>query len=67
MGLIVALDDNEAASGELFWDDGDSRGILLGLAFDSKLFSSLSEKINLIQGSITRMSELQITSPMLAR
>ncbi|XDV11576.1 hypothetical protein PO909_000477, partial [Leuciscus waleckii] len=25
MGLIVALDDNEAASGELFWDDGDSR------------------------------------------
>uniref|UniRef100_A0A9J8BUL3 alpha-glucosidase n=1 Tax=Cyprinus carpio carpio TaxID=630221 RepID=A0A9J8BUL3_CYPCA len=28
MGLIVALDDNKAASGELFWDDGDSRGIL---------------------------------------
>ncbi|XP_052387400.1 sucrase-isomaltase, intestinal-like isoform X2 [Carassius gibelio] len=25
MGLIVALDDNKAASGELFWDDGDSR------------------------------------------
>uniref|UniRef100_A0A671SNJ1 Glycoside hydrolase family 31 TIM barrel domain-containing protein n=1 Tax=Sinocyclocheilus anshuiensis TaxID=1608454 RepID=A0A671SNJ1_9TELE len=31
MGLIVALDDNKAASGELFWDDGDSRGILEGL------------------------------------
>uniref|UniRef100_A0A9J7ZVC4 alpha-glucosidase n=1 Tax=Cyprinus carpio carpio TaxID=630221 RepID=A0A9J7ZVC4_CYPCA len=25
MGLIVALNDNKAASGELFWDDGDSR------------------------------------------
>ncbi|XP_052008312.1 sucrase-isomaltase, intestinal-like [Xyrauchen texanus] len=25
MGLIVALDDNKKASGELFWDDGDSR------------------------------------------
>lgn len=27
MGLIVALDDNMQASGELFWDDGDSRGV----------------------------------------
>ncbi|XP_049925950.1 sucrase-isomaltase, intestinal [Epinephelus moara] len=25
MGLIVALDDNNKAAGELFWDDGDSR------------------------------------------
>ncbi|XP_040043098.2 sucrase-isomaltase, intestinal [Gasterosteus aculeatus] len=25
MGLIVALDDNSQAAGELFWDDGDSR------------------------------------------
>ncbi|XP_074535530.1 sucrase-isomaltase, intestinal [Halichoeres trimaculatus] len=25
MGLIVALDDRNQASGELFWDDGDSR------------------------------------------
>lgn len=25
MGLIIALDDNKSASGELFWDDGDSR------------------------------------------
>ncbi len=38
MGLIVALDDNKAASGELFWDDGDSRGILEGLVINSKLF-----------------------------
>ncbi|CAL8350989.1 unnamed protein product [Lota lota] len=26
MGLIVALDDSQRAAGELFWDDGDSRG-----------------------------------------
>lgn len=26
MGLIIALDDNNQASGELFWDDGESRG-----------------------------------------
>ncbi|XP_069543659.1 sucrase-isomaltase, intestinal [Brachyistius frenatus] len=25
MGLIIALDDNMQAAGELFWDDGDSR------------------------------------------
>uniref|UniRef100_A0A7N8WI38 alpha-glucosidase n=1 Tax=Mastacembelus armatus TaxID=205130 RepID=A0A7N8WI38_9TELE len=29
MGLIVALDDNNQAAGELFWDDGDSRGIVI--------------------------------------
>uniref|UniRef100_A0A672PAN2 alpha-glucosidase n=1 Tax=Sinocyclocheilus grahami TaxID=75366 RepID=A0A672PAN2_SINGR len=28
MRLIIALDDSNAASGELFWDDGESRGIL---------------------------------------
>uniref|UniRef100_A0A671YCP6 alpha-glucosidase n=1 Tax=Sparus aurata TaxID=8175 RepID=A0A671YCP6_SPAAU len=27
MGLIIALDDNGQAAGELFWDDGDTRGI----------------------------------------
>ncbi|NXN56879.1 MGA protein, partial [Rynchops niger] len=26
MGLIIALDDNSAASGDLFWDDGESTG-----------------------------------------
>ncbi|KAK7909767.1 hypothetical protein WMY93_014451 [Mugilogobius chulae] len=25
MGLIIALDDNSQATGELFWDDGDTR------------------------------------------
>lgn len=24
MGLIIALDDNNEATGELFWDDGES-------------------------------------------
>lgn len=33
MGLIVALDDNNQAAGELFWDDGDSRGIVTFLIF----------------------------------
>uniref|UniRef100_A0AAX7UXJ2 alpha-glucosidase n=1 Tax=Astatotilapia calliptera TaxID=8154 RepID=A0AAX7UXJ2_ASTCA len=28
MGLIIALDDHDSAAGELFWDDGDSRGIV---------------------------------------
>ena len=27
MGLIIALDEENKAAGELFWDDGDSRGI----------------------------------------
>ena len=31
MGLSVALDDNQAAAGELFWDDGDSIGTVLYL------------------------------------
>lgn len=26
MGLIVALDDNGKAEGEMFWDDGQSIG-----------------------------------------
>uniref|UniRef100_A0A674JZ89 Maltase n=1 Tax=Terrapene triunguis TaxID=2587831 RepID=A0A674JZ89_9SAUR len=26
MGLIIALDDNKQAAGDLFWDDGESRG-----------------------------------------
>ncbi|XP_061227381.1 sucrase-isomaltase, intestinal-like [Neopsephotus bourkii] len=28
MGLIIALDDNNAASGNLFWDDGESTGTI---------------------------------------
>lgn len=33
MGLIIALDDNNQAAGELFWDDGDSRGIAFIIFF----------------------------------
>ncbi|XP_051482229.1 sucrase-isomaltase, intestinal [Apus apus] len=33
MGLIIALDDNQAASGNLFWDDGESTGTV-----DSKAY-----------------------------
>lgn len=33
MGLIVALDENDQAAGELFWDDGDSRGTVVFLCF----------------------------------
>uniref|UniRef100_I3JDQ1 alpha-glucosidase n=1 Tax=Oreochromis niloticus TaxID=8128 RepID=I3JDQ1_ORENI len=33
MGLIIALDDYDSAAGELFWDDGDSRGIVSFLFF----------------------------------
>uniref|UniRef100_A0A4W4HER0 alpha-glucosidase n=1 Tax=Electrophorus electricus TaxID=8005 RepID=A0A4W4HER0_ELEEL len=38
MGLIIALDDNNQASGELFWDDGDSRGILVYLLQIKEVF-----------------------------
>ncbi|XP_029884205.2 maltase-glucoamylase, intestinal-like [Aquila chrysaetos chrysaetos] len=31
MGLIIALDDNSAASGHLFWDDGESTGFTIAL------------------------------------
>lgn len=33
MALIVALDENDQAAGELFWDDGDSRGTVVFLCF----------------------------------
>lgn len=33
MGLLIAPDDNGNADGELFWDDGDSRGIISFLIF----------------------------------
>lgn len=38
MGLIIALDENNQAAGELFWDDGDSRGIVAFLI--SAVFSA---------------------------
>uniref|UniRef100_A0A8D0L7P9 P-type domain-containing protein n=1 Tax=Sphenodon punctatus TaxID=8508 RepID=A0A8D0L7P9_SPHPU len=29
MGLIIAVDDNDGATGQLYWDDGESRGSIL--------------------------------------
>uniref|UniRef100_A0A8C6LVZ5 alpha-glucosidase n=1 Tax=Nothobranchius furzeri TaxID=105023 RepID=A0A8C6LVZ5_NOTFU len=34
MGLVIALDDNNQAAGELFWDDGDSRGITISVSLN---------------------------------
>ncbi|XP_048120689.1 LOW QUALITY PROTEIN: sucrase-isomaltase, intestinal [Alosa alosa] len=39
MGLIIALDDNKRASGELFWDDGDSRDTVASGAYVHCQFS----------------------------
>ncbi|XP_062860469.1 sucrase-isomaltase, intestinal [Trichomycterus rosablanca] len=39
MGLIVALDDNSQASGELFWDDGESRDTVLSGSYIHYHFS----------------------------
>lgn len=39
MGLIIALDDNNEASGELFWDDGETKG--------SFLFETLEQQIRI--------------------
>lgn len=42
MGLIVALDDKNQAAGELFWDDGDSRGMVCKCASVCETGSSAS-------------------------
>ncbi|XP_036440892.1 maltase-glucoamylase, intestinal isoform X2 [Colossoma macropomum] len=39
MGLIIALDDNNEASGELFWDDGESRDTVSSGAYIHYKFS----------------------------
>ncbi|KGL74967.1 Maltase-glucoamylase, intestinal, partial [Tinamus guttatus] len=41
MGLIIALDDNNEASGELFWDDGESTGTV-----DSETFIAYEFKVS---------------------
>uniref|UniRef100_A0AAR2K3C5 Maltase n=1 Tax=Pygocentrus nattereri TaxID=42514 RepID=A0AAR2K3C5_PYGNA len=52
MGLIIALDDNNEASGELFWDDGESRGILVDLLLIKK-FRGLMQSVCVFQGVLT--------------
>ncbi|XP_043072751.1 LOW QUALITY PROTEIN: sucrase-isomaltase, intestinal-like [Puntigrus tetrazona] len=47
MGLIVALDDNKAASGELFWDDGDSRDTVVSGQFIHYQFSVANSTLSM--------------------
>ncbi|TRY94146.1 hypothetical protein DNTS_001829, partial [Danionella cerebrum] len=48
MGLIIALDDNKAASGELFWDDGDSRDTVSSGAHIHYIFQVRDGSLSLI-------------------
>ncbi|XP_073692479.1 sucrase-isomaltase, intestinal-like [Garra rufa] len=47
MGLLIALDDNKAASGELFWDDGDSRDTVLSGSYIHYQFSLANDVLTL--------------------
>uniref|UniRef100_A0A669Q5G8 alpha-glucosidase n=1 Tax=Phasianus colchicus TaxID=9054 RepID=A0A669Q5G8_PHACC len=72
LGLIIALDENNAASGELFWDDGESTGELLlkhrnsyvdpnNLKFEEiKILGALQE---ITEVSVSLTSGGQISSP----
>ncbi|KAM5255777.1 maltase-glucoamylase [Ctenodactylus gundi] len=44
LGLIIALDENKEAKGELFWDDGESKGWLLWKSQEVK-FGEDEEKV----------------------
>ncbi|KAF5907893.1 maltase-glucoamylase, intestinal-like, partial [Clarias magur] len=47
MGLIIALDDSNQASGELFWDDGDSRDTVSSGAYIHYHFSVMQEVLTM--------------------
>ncbi|XP_030351560.1 sucrase-isomaltase, intestinal-like [Strigops habroptila] len=51
MGLIIALDDNSAASGNLFWDDGESTGTV-----DSKAYIYYEFTVSNRQDPVSRKS-----------
>ncbi|NXL92542.1 MGA protein, partial [Alectura lathami] len=53
MGLIIALDENNAASGELFWDDGESTGTIESNNYIYYEFtvSNVFLKMNVINGN----------------
>ncbi|KAF4072036.1 hypothetical protein AMELA_G00269730 [Ameiurus melas] len=66
MGLIIALDDNNQASGELFWDDGHSRdtvssgvyihyqfSVVQGLLTMKALHSGYTDPNNLVFENVT--------------
>ncbi|KAL0973463.1 hypothetical protein UPYG_G00204070 [Umbra pygmaea] len=47
MGLIVALDDNNNAAGELFWDDGESRDTVENKKYMHYRFSASNGSLNI--------------------
>ncbi|XP_029441992.1 LOW QUALITY PROTEIN: maltase-glucoamylase, intestinal-like, partial [Rhinatrema bivittatum] len=47
MGLIIALDDNQKAKGELFWDDGESRTSISSGNFIFYMFSVDSNQLQM--------------------
>uniref|UniRef100_A0A672ULX4 alpha-glucosidase n=1 Tax=Strigops habroptila TaxID=2489341 RepID=A0A672ULX4_STRHB len=68
MGLIIALDDNSAASGNLFWDDGESTGDNYAdpnnLMFEEiKILGSLQEitAVTVSQNNVVEYSPHNIT------
>lgn len=49
LGLLITLDDNNQAAGELFWDDGDSRGIASPLSLKKIMFSLITVVFLILQ------------------
>lgn len=62
MGLIVALDENNQAAGELFWDDGDSRGIVCKYAGVCERQDHLRLVINTLYNHLLMSIALKLTS-----
>ncbi|XP_030826535.1 LOW QUALITY PROTEIN: maltase-glucoamylase, intestinal-like, partial [Camarhynchus parvulus] len=50
LGLIVALDENQEASGELFWDDGESAGTVESKSY---IFYEFRFSNNVLELSVT--------------
>ncbi|XP_010160337.1 PREDICTED: maltase-glucoamylase, intestinal-like, partial [Eurypyga helias] len=50
MGLIVALDDNNEAAGELFWDDGESTGTINNKTY---IYYDFKVSHNVLQMNVT--------------
>uniref|UniRef100_A0A2K5D9Z9 alpha-glucosidase n=1 Tax=Aotus nancymaae TaxID=37293 RepID=A0A2K5D9Z9_AOTNA len=50
LGLIIALDENKEAKGELFWDDGETKGISFVHDFKTYFFAERCE-VNISQST----------------
>ncbi|XP_057203640.1 sucrase-isomaltase, intestinal [Triplophysa rosa] len=61
MGLIIALDENSRASGELFWDDGESRDTVSSGSYIHCRFSVVNGvlSINVFHDGYTDPNNLQ--------